>query len=87
MTMSMSTGRAFIARATRHQEIGVEIGRAGGFMRLRNGANHESRIEQVIIEREVVRGQDIDAQFLLPQPVLRPQTGGGLQQAGLVGLA
>ncbi len=74
-----------LLRSSGHGEIGVEIGL--GAVARRNGADHEADVEDLIVEREIVRRNDIDAARLLAFPIGQAQILGDLQQIGLAGFA
>ena len=50
----------------------------------RDGADHQGGVQHLVVEREVVAGQDVDPQLGLAGPALLAEVGGGLQETSLI---
>ena len=75
-------------RAARHGEIGRERDLSAlPAVNVRNRANHDAGVEDLIVEREIVRRNDRDAERVLTRPVGDAQRRGGLEKRFLVGFA
>src|SRR3546814_16538093 len=75
-------------RAAGHGEIEVGADRlAAPVIAGRDGADQGGGVEDMVVEREVVRRQDVGTERLLPRPVGDEQAGGGGLQVGERGFA
>ena len=71
-----------------HRKIGRERDRAAvPAIDFRYRADHHRCVEHLVVEREIVRRDHADAEFLLARPVGGAKTGAGFDQRLLVGCA
>src|SRR5690606_15727450 len=67
-----------------HGKVGLQAHRAPGPAEaLRDGAHHTGHVQHVVIEGEVVGGDDVDPHLLLQLPVAQPQFLAGLEEVRL----
>jgi len=65
---------------TAHSKVLIESGQLGARVTLRDSVEHLNVIEEVVVESEVVAGDDLDTGILLELPVFQPQTAGLLDE-------
>jgi len=66
--------------AAAHSKVLIESGQLSAGVTLRDSVEHLNVIEEVVVESEVVAGDDLDTGILLELPVLQSQTAGLLDE-------
>ena len=87
MGMAASRVMPFALCAARHREVGRDSGTGPPFqpIDLWNGADHGAGVEHLVVEREIVRRNDADAELVLARPVGGAKPDTGLDQGFFVG--
>ena len=88
MHMAVRTGLGAAFRAARHRKIGRERhATASPAVDVRNGADHRTGVEHMIVQREIVGRDDAHPARLLACPVGGTQLSRGCEQGFLIDLA